>query len=260
MVSGLCLDRVDPFGHPAVAMQVCTGATSQQWSVQRPAGASPDSTAKEIASVPAAAPGGVCLEWGDASAGSSGSLVSQAYRMLERLQPFFSGVSGDQILVGCFGWLLDLVTEWTGDPDQTYPFVNRDARQWSGGNATYADVRDIISALKLAGERVGLPRLKIASLHVGWSSIYDIDQGPHSLRHPEIYDGGHQFNHARAHKGMKSDNYSYAGQKSGAIEGQDWMHLWGKQWGAFSQFSGLEAIVIRDGFSTCLLRPTVVYF
>jgi hypothetical protein len=87
-------------------------------------------------------------EWGDASAGSSGSLVAQAYRLVERLAPFYAGVSGDQILVGCFGWLMDLVTEWTGDPEQPYPFVNRDARQWSGDNATYADVRDIISALK----------------------------------------------------------------------------------------------------------------
>ena len=176
--------------------------------------------------------------------------MAQAYRMVERLQPFYDGISGDQILVGCFGWLLDLVTEWTGDPDQPYPFVNHDARQWSGDNATYADVRDLISALKVAGERVGLPRLKIASLHVGWSSIYDIPRGPHSVRHPEIYDGGHQFNHARAHKGMRGDNYSYASQKSGATEGQDWMELWGRQWGAFSEFAGLEAIVIRDGFST----------
>lgn len=250
VISGLCLDRVGPFGHPAVAMQVCSGATSQRWSVRRPAGAPPDSTAKEIASAPSAAPVSLCLEWGDARSGSSGSLLAQAYRMVERLQPFYDGISGDQILVGCFGWLLDLVTEWTGDPDQPYPFVNHDARQWSGDNATYADVRDLISALKVAGERVGLPRLKIASLHVGWSSIYDIPRGPHSVRHPEIYDGGHQFNHARAHKGMRGDNYSYASQKSGATEGQDWMELWGRQWGAFSEFAGLEAIVIRDGFST----------
>ena len=28
------------------------------------------------------------------------------------------------------------------------------------------------------------------------------------------------------------------------------MQLWGLQWAAFSKFAGLEAIVIRDGFST----------
>ena len=50
--------------------------------------------------------------------------------------------------------------------------------------------------------------------------------GPHSFRHPEIYDGIY-FNHARAHGGgLKRDNYSYASQKSGATEGQDWMQLW----------------------------------
>ena len=78
-----------------------------------------------------------------------------------------------------------------------------------------------------AGERVGLPRLKIASLHVGWSSIYDIPRGPHSQRHPEIYDGGHQFNHMRAHLGnLTADDYHYASQPSGAKAGQDWMKLW----------------------------------
>ena len=165
-------------------MQVCSGAVSQQWSIRKPAGAataaSPDDGApKEIASAGADS---VCLEWGDARAGSSGSLVAQTYRLVERLAPFYAGVSGDQILVGCFGWLLDLVTEWTGDPQQPYPFINGDARQWSGTNATYADVRDIISALKVAGERVGLPRLKIASLHVGWSSLYDIPRGKKTAR------------------------------------------------------------------------------
>ena len=178
-------------------------------------------------------------------------MVAQAYRMIERMAPFYDGVDGDQILVGCFGWLLDLVVEFTGNASQPYPFVNRDAPQWSGANATYGDVRDFISALKIAGERAGLPRLKIASLHVGWSNIYDIPRGPHSFRHPEIYDGGHQFNHVRAHTGnLTADTYRYASQPNGATAGQDWMKLWGGQWGAFSKFAGLEAIVIRDGFTS----------
>ena len=67
----------------------------------------------------------------------------------------------------------------------------------------------------------------LKALHVGWSSIYDIPRGPHSQRHPEIYDGGHQFNHMRAHFGnFTADDYHYASQPSGAKAGQDWMKLW----------------------------------
>ena len=50
------------------------------------------------------------------------------------------------------------VVEFSGNASQPYPFVNGDAHQWSGENATYSDVRDFISALKIAAERAGAPR------------------------------------------------------------------------------------------------------
>ena len=37
---------------------------------------------------------------------------------------------------------------------------------------------------------------------------------------------------------LKADTYHYASQPAGATAGQDWMELWGKQWGAFSEFAG----------------------
>jgi hypothetical protein len=246
VMTGLCVDVGTGAPTSPVTMQPCIKhQASQEWVIRAPPGAPPGSLLREIVSPSTKS----CLEWG--SSPGSGTLMAQAYRLMERMAPFYAGVSGDQILVGCFGWLLDLVIEFTGEASQAFPFTNRDARQWSGANATYADVRDLVSALKVAAHRVGLPHLKIASLHVGWASIYDIPKGPHSLRHPEIYDSGHQFNHARAHGGaLRSDKYPYASQEGGATQGQDWMQLWGNQWAAFSAFAGLEAIVIRDGFST----------
>ena len=131
-------------GGAAVTMELCTPHTpSQLWTVRAPAGAS--GGGREIVSGTAAAP--VCLEWGGSP--DSGTMVAQAYRLVERIAPLYLGISGEQILVGCFGWLLDLVIEWTGEPSQAYPFLNADAPQWSGSNATYADVRDFISALKV---------------------------------------------------------------------------------------------------------------
>ena len=126
-MTGLCVT----LGSKAVTMQTCAaGDPSQQWLIQAPTGVPPASTIRELVSASSEA----CLEWGGGE--DSGSFVSQAYRLVERMAPFYAGVSGDQILVGCFGWLLDLVTEFKGEPLQPYPFVNRDAWQWSGGNAT----------------------------------------------------------------------------------------------------------------------------
>lgn len=116
----------------------------------------------------------VCMEWGSSS---GNSFISQAYTMVERLRPMLADIAGDAVIVGCFGWLLDLVTEWTGESSQPYPFVNHDAPQWSGSNASYADVRDLVTAIKLAGARCNLPSLKVGSLHVGWSHLYDIPAG-----------------------------------------------------------------------------------
>lgn len=55
-----------------------------------------------------------------------------------RLAPLFrgSGPTGDRVLLGCFGWLLDLCLDFTGNAAQQLPIVNPEAPQWSTGNAT----------------------------------------------------------------------------------------------------------------------------
>ena len=71
-------------------------------------------------------------------------------------------------------------------------------------------------------------------------------------RHPELYRGHHSIDHLAASTpgGMKPDKFPYASQPGGAAAGQSFFELWGKQWGSFSAFAGLDAVVIRDGFST----------
>ena len=60
----------------------------------------------------------LCLEWG-----GQGSMLSQATLLVERLAPLLAGVSGEQVIVGCFGWLADLVTDWQGYENQPLPYV-----------------------------------------------------------------------------------------------------------------------------------------
>jgi len=210
--------------------------------------------------------------------------------LVERISPLLYGATGQKMLVGCFGWLLDLVMQWTGDPAQPYGIVNNDAPQWSGNNATYDDVKTFIQALKAAGHKHGVPDLMVGFFFVGWSSLYDLPRGPFSERHPELYTedrpgfrrrrsssgGGSvsgsgraarglippflpevhagaalgRLNHVTAAQGMAGDSYPYAAQKGGAREGQSFFELWGKQWGNFSSFMGADAVVLRDGFST----------
>jgi hypothetical protein len=172
--------------------------------------------------------------------------------VLERLAPLLrggnAGNEGDQVLMGCYGWMIDLAVAFTGDPSQSLPTVNPESPQWSTGNATYGDLRLLTRELKTAALARGLHRLKLGALFVGWAKIYNL-QSNFSLRHPELYiNGGSQLSHANAWH-MNADQYPYASMPRGALAGMSFFELFGQQWKAFSTFAGLEAIILRDGLS-----------
>eukprot|EP00928_Gymnodinium_smaydae_P029598 TRINITY_DN22249_c0_g1_i2.p1 TRINITY_DN22249_c0_g1~~TRINITY_DN22249_c0_g1_i2.p1 ORF type:complete len:809 (-),score=43.78 TRINITY_DN22249_c0_g1_i2:280-2706(-) len=177
-------------------------------------------------------------------------LSAEVDQLISRVAPLYEGISGEQWLVGCFGWLVDLVFEWTGSPSQPYPIDNRDTPQWSAENATYDDIRRLVTIIRKVAASRGLPRLKVAALFIGWGHIYDVQKGPFRIRHPEIADGGDSMLTLLHNRRMNADSYPYATQPGGAISGQAWPELWGKQWGSFSNFAGFDGVVIRDGFST----------
>ena len=66
------------------------------------------------------------------------SVHSGVRDLLQRLAPVFNGAgAGDtQLLMGCFGWMIDLAIGFTGHPSQQLPTVNPESPQWSTGNAT----------------------------------------------------------------------------------------------------------------------------
>lgn len=172
--------------------------------------------------------------------------------VLERLAPLLRSDNaddeGNQVLMGCYGWMIDLAVAFTGEPSQSLPTVNPESPQWSTGNATYHDLRLLTRELKTAALARGLHRLKLGALFVGWAKIYNL-QSNFSLRHPELYiNGGSQLSHAKAWH-MNADQYPYASMPRGAFAGMSFFELFGKQWKAFSTFAGLEAIILRDGLS-----------
>eukprot|EP00756_Hemistasia_phaeocysticola_P008598 Hpha_TRINITY_DN14673_c2_g1::TRINITY_DN14673_c2_g1_i1::g.48514::m.48514 len=174
-------------------------------------------------------------------------LASEAALIMDRLAPLYRGVLGDQWLIICFGWLLDLNMLFTGSAEQPLPITNLDAPQWNAGNATYDDVRSFVAVLKTAAANAGLPRLKFGALFVGWTHLYRVQVSEFSRLHPELFHGAYRLGHDNS---MKADSYPYASQPGGARANQSWPTLFGSQWGVFSKFAGLDGIVVRDGLST----------
>ena len=180
----------------------------------------------------------------------------QLQTLLDRLAPLYRSVAGQRGLIFNVGWLIDLVTEWTGRIDQPLPLHSRRTAGWQG--RTYADLRAFFVRLKQAAAEHGLPDLKAGVLFVNWGhvvwppdvKIYDLDSDWYD-RHPEVYGPPTSFiGMPELHPGMSlhADHYPYATYPEGAAEGTPFIELFAAQWGSLSSFLHLDALVLRDGF------------
>ena len=70
------------------------------------------------------------------------------------MRPLYSSTTGPIGLVVSAGWIMDLVTEWTGDASQPYPIVNPEAPQFAGW--TYGDVKAFFATLRASATAAGL--------------------------------------------------------------------------------------------------------
>ena len=160
-----------------------------------------------------------------------GSVPSaEQLQLVQRLQPVVEGArGGTRALIGCFGWLADLVTEWSGDAAQSLPITNPDSSAWSHGNATYGDLQQFLANLRRALDGVGLADVRLGALFVGWSQIYRIAQSPFRQRHPELYEpGGHGLSQ-RLMWHMAPDTYAYAAFPHGVPANTSFFAFWGAQ-------------------------------
>lgn len=183
-----------------------------------------------------------------------------------RTLPLFAG---EQRLRGvCFnvGWLADLVTEWTGRPDQRLPLRSRRFARWA--RLSYEDLRQFLVEMRRSAAAAGIDDLKLGVLVAGLGevvappvtgSMYDLFSDWHD-RHPELYPldisplPGPDLD---PRVPMHVDTYPYATRPGGIAEGDPFPEFFGAQWGSVATFLGLDLIHLRDGFFGPMLYTRV---
>lgn len=184
-------------------------------------------------------------------------LLPQIRGLWQRIAPLLQSVQGDYGIFFNVGWLIDLVTEWTGRPDQKLPTLSRRTAKWAAH--TYQDLADFVRQVRAAAVEHGLERLKIGVLFVGWAhvvwppelKIYDFDSAWYA-RHPELYAPPRSFiNMPDLHpiRRLRADDYPYAAFPDGLQDGAYFPQFFGAQWAHLSDFLNLDALHLRDGFN-----------
>ena len=193
------------------------------------------------------------LTWFDPDA----DLQPQIETLVTRIEPLLRGVEGWRGLFFNVGWLIDLVTEWTGDPQQLIPTRSRRTAKWAAHS--YADLRAFVAALRCAAANHGLPDFKIGVLFVGWGhvvwppelKIYDFDSSWFD-RHPELYAPAHTIigmPDLHPINRLRADNYPYATMPEGLSEGAYFPDFFGAQWGHLAAYLDFDALLLRDGLT-----------
>ncbi|MFN8560912.1 MAG: hypothetical protein U0703_04640 [Anaerolineae bacterium] len=184
-------------------------------------------------------------------------LYPQIETLVERVAPLLQAVDGWCGIFFNVGWLIDLVTEWTGDPQQNIPTLSRRTAKWAAHS--YADLRDFVAAFRATAAEYHLADLKLGVLFVGWAhvvwppelKIYDFDSTWYA-RHPELYAEPHTIigmPDLHPVNCLHADNYPYAAFPNGIAEDAYFPDFFGAQWGSFAAFTGFDALLLRDGLT-----------
>ena len=173
-----------------------------------------------------------------------------------RVVPLVANVGGRRGVLFNLGWLVDLVTEWTGDPEQKIPTRSRRTAQWAA--VGYRRLHEFVGEFHAAAQRHGLDDLRCGVLFVEWAhvvwppelKIYDFDSDWYE-RHPELYEAPRSFiNMPDLHpvNRLRADTYPYASAPGGIAEGTTFGELFGPQWASFAEYTGFDSVLLRDGF------------
>jgi hypothetical protein len=180
----------------------------------------------------------------------------QLDRIFERIAPLLRQASGRRGVLFNLGWLIDLVTEWTGDPDQLIPTRSRRTAGWAA--VSYRRLAEFVADYRAAARRHGIDDACCGILFVQWAhvvwppelKIYDFDSDWYD-RHPELYEAPASFigmPDLHPVNRLAADDYPYATAPGGITEGMTFADFFGPQWAHFAGFTDFDVILLRDGF------------
>lgn len=205
------------------------------------------------------------------------NIARSAKEFWDRAAPLFAGVKGERGVIVNIGWLADFVTEWNGDPCSRIAFPGKMHTQHytldlpNTGTTpermenwrrrfekvefipleypawTYADVAELVRALKEEAARCGLGEVRVGTFVVGWASIYEGEDSAFARRHPEAFwptcNGRHCFN---PESRLAKHHATRAAFLAGVCEGTRAIDYFAAQWGDLSRAVGFDALVLRD--------------
>jgi hypothetical protein len=197
-----------------------------------------------------------------------------------RFAPMFVGLDGWRGVILNIGWTSSYILDWRGDLNGPVPLptgmkeqnwfkvngmltgtteerrkewkerfrdpashLKRDYQPW-----TYADVKALASALRGEAARRGLDGIRVGSFVLGNRVIYDGNDFPFSLRHPNVFLRGDLFGNGvlDPRSTLGRDATAYGAYPAGIPEGLPITKFFGNQWGDLSKSLGLDALVLRD--------------
>jgi len=184
------------------------------------------------------------------------SLDAKIHRFVQMYNPIFQSCTGDNYLILNVGWLVDIITNWSGDPNQNLPINSKKLKPWSG--KSYSFLKEFIQKLYTEFAESGTKNLNIGLSVCGWGvfdypehvKLYDF-KGIWSQRHPELYQPVSEEFIRKSFYGdvmLNADSFSYAAYPKGIPQDLPFAKLLGNQWGSLSKFLDLKSIILRDGF------------
>jgi hypothetical protein len=175
-------------------------------------------------------------------------------QFVERTAPLWEGRRGERGVILNTGFLVDILTEFSGEPAMRLPLRSRRYARW--GQRSYADLGTLAESLRQAAARRGIDDLRVGILVAGvgrvitGTTMYDL----HSAwcdRHPELYPidisplPGPDLD---PRVPLAADRHRYASRPDGVSAGTPFGELLADQWAAVAVACGLDVIHLRDGF------------
>jgi hypothetical protein len=181
------------------------------------------------------------------------TINQQADTLFDHYLPIWQKSSGDKGIILCFDWVVDLITEYSGDINQKLPFKADLSKWWN--DKKYIDVKNFIDVLKQKAKEKNLENFHVGMECIAWKNLigswakYNYPSA-WSERHPELYK---KYASLDPEESMLKDKYHYATRPKGIKNGESFAVFFGDQWGVVSQALDMDILLLWDSWAT--IRP-----